>query len=68
MKTKAKGKKFDCVAMKRKVQESLMAEYEARRDEFPTYGEFIRSIAKQSSFWKKFRANSTRRKATRSVK
>ncbi len=57
--TKRKVKKFDCVEMKRKVQEKLMAEYEARKDEFPSYADFIRSKAKLSSLWKYFKTTST---------
>ena len=45
MKTK---KTFDCVQMKHKAQERLQAEYEARKDEFSSYAEFITATAAQS--------------------
>jgi hypothetical protein len=63
MTTKKKAKKFDCVEMKRKIQKKLMTEYEAQKDDFASYGDFIRSKAKQSPLWKKFK--STPKKTTR---
>lgn len=42
-----KTKIFDCVEMKRRIQQELLAEYEARRDEFASYAEFIRVTARQ---------------------
>ena len=43
-----KKKSFDCVEMKRKAQKRLRAEYEARKDEFSSYSEFITATAVQS--------------------
>ena len=43
-----KKKKFDCVAMKNRIQEELRAEYEARKGEFSSYGAFARAQAAQS--------------------
>ncbi len=36
---------FDCVEMKREAQAILMAEYEARKNEFSSYVEFIHKTA-----------------------
>lgn len=50
-----KTKAFDCVEMKRRAQEKLMAEYEARKGEFDSYSQFIdaksAASAWQQSFW-----------------
>jgi hypothetical protein len=50
-----KTKTFDCVEMKRRVQEKLLAEYQARRSEFESYSQFIeaksRSSARHREFW-----------------
>ena len=51
-------KSFDCVAMKRKGQEALLAEFETRRKEFATLTEFLEAKAKESEWvavvWDKF--------------
>ena len=49
MKTKVekKEKAFNCVEMKRRAQAQLMAEYEARKNEFASYGEFIETKARE---------------------
>jgi hypothetical protein len=44
MKTK-KTKTFDCVEMKQRVQAELMAEYEARKDQFSSFADFIHKTA-----------------------
>jgi hypothetical protein len=41
-------KTFDCVEMKRRVQEELRAEYESRKGEFASYADFLRAKADQS--------------------
>ncbi len=55
---KAKTKTFDCVEMKRKSQEALLKEFEARRDEFASLCEFIEAKANESKWvtetWNKF--------------
>jgi hypothetical protein len=43
-------KKFDCVEMKRRAQERLIAEYEAGRNEYDSYLEFLTSTNDGSSF------------------
>ena len=49
-------KPFDCVEMKRKAQEKLMAEYQNRKAEFRSYGDFLRSKASQSKLATAIRA------------
>jgi len=51
-----KTKTFDCVAMKDRIQAALVAEYETRRDEFPSYMAFIRATADESDWVRRFRA------------
>lgn len=45
---KTKKKTFDCIEWKDRVQRELLAEYEARKDEFASYGEFIYATADES--------------------
>lgn len=47
MGTKA-DKKFDCVEMKNRIQQDLLREYERRKDEFSSYGDFIRRTVAES--------------------
>ena len=47
-----KTKTFDCVEMKNRIQAERMAEYESRKDEFPTYLDFINSRVKDSELMK----------------
>ena len=55
-----KAKTFDCVEMKRKAQESIMAEWEARKREFSSYEEFLEASLKESDWgrriWQRLRA------------
>jgi hypothetical protein len=51
-----KTKAFDCVAMKRRAQEQLLAEYDARRAEFPSYVEFLNAKAERSELARLVRA------------
>jgi hypothetical protein len=48
-------KTFDCVQMKREAQRRLRAEYEARREEFASYAEFIEATAEESPEVQAFR-------------
>ena len=48
-------KAFDCVQMKRQAQRRLRAEYEARREEFASYAEFIEATAEASAEVQAFR-------------
>ena len=45
-----KAKKFDCVSVKRQSQSRLMADYNARKAEFPNYLDFLRSVAENSEW------------------
>ena len=51
---------FNCVEMKRKAQEALLAEFETRREEFATLTQFLAAKAKESEWvstlWQKFGA------------
>ncbi len=58
MKTKAKT--FDCVEMKRKAQEKLRAEHEARKGEFASYWDFLDAKAEGSQFAREIRAKAGR--------
>ena len=55
MKAKTKAKKFDCVAMKDRIQARLLAEYQARKDEFPSYMAFIRATNDESEWVRRAR-------------
>ena len=46
MTTKAKA--FDCVEMKNRIQAERLAEYEARKEEFSSYVDFINARVKDS--------------------
>ena len=53
-----KTKTFDCVEMKRKCQETLAEEFAKRREQFPTFTEFLRAKMTESEWvaavWEKF--------------
>lgn len=46
----SRTKTFDCVQMKRKAQEQIMAEWDRRKGEFSSYGEFLEDGIKQSEW------------------
>jgi len=48
--------KIDCIAVKRDVQRKMHEEFEANRDRFPTYGDYIRWSSEQPSGDPKFDA------------
>jgi len=52
---KAKTKTFDCVEMKRQIQQELREEYEARKTEFSSYADFINATADESEEIQAFR-------------
>ncbi len=56
-------KTFDCVEFKRRAQERLMAEYEARKDEFSSEIDFLNAKAEESEIAKVVRAKIARAKA-----
>jgi hypothetical protein len=47
-------KQFDCVEMKCKAQESLHAEYEIRKSEFPSYFAFLEARSHESAWQRDF--------------
>ena len=55
-----KKKAFDCVEMKRRAQEKLRAEYEARKEEFDDYYDFLEAKANESELGKLVRAKIAR--------
>jgi hypothetical protein len=48
--------KIDCIAVKREVQKKMLAEFEANRDWFSTYSDYIRWSSEQPSGDQKFDA------------
>ena len=55
-----KTKTFDCVQMKRRAQERLRAEYEARKSEFSSIVDFLNAKADASATRRKLRAKACR--------
>ncbi len=49
---------FDCVEFKRQAQERIEAEYQARKDEFPSYPAFLEAKTRESEWasalWERF--------------
>ncbi|MBN1343917.1 MAG: hypothetical protein JXQ73_14630 [Phycisphaerae bacterium] len=41
-------KTFDCVAMKREIQQHLLQEYEASRDQYESYWHFLQETNRRS--------------------
>ena len=56
-----KAKTFDCVEMKRRIQESLRAEYQSRNAEFASYYDFLEAKAEGSSWVRKMREKFARK-------
>ena len=52
--TKKDEKKFDCVKMKEQAQARLNDEYEMRKNEFASYGEFLKAKMNESIKMKQF--------------
>ena len=52
-----KAKTFDCVEFKRQAQRKLRAEYEARKDEFDSYFDFLDAKAKESEWVQRVEKN-----------
>ena len=50
-----KTKAFDCVEMKNRIQAERMAEYESRKDEFPSFLGFVRAKARESEWVRQVR-------------
>ena len=60
MSTKTKKKTVDCVEMKRRAQEKLMAEYEARKDQFSSFADFIHTKSAESEWVQSIRKKTGR--------
>ena len=45
-----KTKTFDCVEMKNRIQPKILADYEAHKDEFPSFLAFIRARNRRSAW------------------
>lgn len=43
-----KAKTFDCVAMKRKIQADMLAEYAAAKDQYKSFAAFIEAQSNKS--------------------
>jgi hypothetical protein len=56
-----KTKTFDCVEMKRQIQEQLREEYETRKIEFASYADFLNVKADQSPWVRKIREKTQNR-------
>ena len=56
-------KTFDCVERKRKAQECLRQEYEARKSEFDSYFDFLNKTAEESPLWKQIQEKTARARA-----
>ena len=50
-----KTKTFDCVEMKNRIQAKIMAEYEASRNQFSSFVEFINTRVDRSTFAREMR-------------
>ena len=59
----AKTKTFDCVEMKNRIQAERMAEYQARKDEFASYIDFVNARVKDSELAKIVRAKNVSAKS-----
>ena len=60
---KTRKKAFDCVEMKNRIQKQLLEEYEARKDEFASYADFIVKTADESEEIRAWREKIARAKA-----
>lgn len=56
-------KAFDCVDMKRKAHERLRREYDAGRNDFDSYFDFLNKTAERSPLWKRLQEKTARAKA-----
>ena len=45
-----KTKTFDCVEMKHRAQRALRAEYEARKDQFSSYSDFLNATMNEDEW------------------
>jgi hypothetical protein len=45
-----KTKTFDCVDMTNRIQAEMLAEYEAHKDEYPSFAEFVKARTDDSEW------------------
>jgi len=57
-----KTKTFDCVEMKHQAQAEIMAEWERRKSEFPTYAAFLEASVRESPWCQKIWERACRNK------
>ncbi len=50
-----KTKTFDCVEMKDRIQAEIRADYEAHKDEFPSFLDFVRARNRDSEWVQRMR-------------
>jgi hypothetical protein len=55
-----KVKTFDCVEMKRQAQAEIAAEWERRRNEFSSFGEFVDAAIQESEWARRMSAKARR--------
>ncbi len=58
-----KVKSFDCVEMKRQAQEEILAEWESRKHEFPSYGAFLEAGIQESEWARRIWERAKRRRS-----
>jgi hypothetical protein len=58
-----KPKTFDCVEMKRKAQEEISAQWEARKEEFASYGAFLEATLLESDWGRRMWERLERKRA-----
>jgi len=51
-----KAKTFDCVEMKRQARAAILAQWERRKNEFSSFGEFIDASIRESEWAHRVRA------------
>lgn len=51
-----KTKTFDCVKMKNEIQARIWADYQAHKDEFPSFLDFVRARNRESEWVQRLRA------------
>jgi hypothetical protein len=62
-----KIKTFDCVEMKRQAQEKIQSEWEQRKDEFPSYGDFLEAGIRESPWSRRIWEKAQRQKSPTSA-
>jgi hypothetical protein len=55
-----KVKTFDCVEMKRQAQAAIAAEWERRKNEFSSFGEFVEAAIQESEWTRRMSAKTRR--------